>query len=43
LIATPEKLFGFRQQGEPPRPGNSPVVTLRRDKTAAAKSAEPDP
>ena len=43
LIATPEKLFGFRQQGEPPRPESSPVVTLRRGKTSAAKSPSPDP
>lgn len=43
LIATPEKLFGFAQQGELPRPESSPAVTDRRGKSAAAKPTEPDP
>jgi outer membrane protein assembly factor BamB len=43
LIATPEKLFGFRQQGEPPRPGNASVVTDRRAKTPPPKPAGADP
>ena len=35
LIATPEKLFGFRQQGQAPLADDSPVVTDRRGKANA--------